>query len=233
MPKDQRLYMTFPIDFWTHPKVARLSDAEFRVFVEMNGHSRMIDSDGRVEVEDAEFMWDASALQNLAKSHPTRPLVFRDGDSYVLRDYAEHQMTKADRDALTEKRRKAAEARWKNASALQVDSKPMQTDAEKELEKEITNSKELVARKRASTVPLKFKITDEMREWAAQAVPLVDLDAKLPEWIDYWRGTGKTMKDWVSVWRNGMRKQQEFAERDRAKAGVSVKPKKVFKAHAD
>lgn len=110
MPRDKRLYMTFPIDFWTHPKVSRLSDAAFRAFVESNGHSRMIESDGRIEAEDAEFMWQPEVLAELLRSHPTRPLMLRGGDEYVLRDYAEHQFTKADRDALTEKKSKAGRA---------------------------------------------------------------------------------------------------------------------------
>lgn len=110
MPRDKRLYMTFPIDFWTHPKVTRLSDAAFRAFVESNGHSRMIESDGRIEAEDAEFMWKPEVLDELLKSHPTRPLMLREGDEYVLRDYAEHQFTKADRDALTEKKSRAGRA---------------------------------------------------------------------------------------------------------------------------
>ncbi|GAA1148074.1 hypothetical protein GCM10009651_36000 [Microbacterium natoriense] len=110
MPRDKRLYMTFPIDFWTHPKVVRLSDAAFRAFVESNGHSRMIESDGRIEAEDAEFMWKPDVLAELLKSHPTRPLMLRVGDEYVLRDYAEHQFTKADRDALTEKKSRAGRA---------------------------------------------------------------------------------------------------------------------------
>lgn len=130
MPRDKRLYMTFPIDFWTHPKVSRLSDAAFRAFVESNGHSRMIESDGRIEAEDAEFMWQPDVLAELLKSHPTRPLMLREGETYVLRDYAQHQFTKADRDDLTDKRRKAAEKRWGNANALQTDAKGMQADAE-------------------------------------------------------------------------------------------------------
>lgn len=110
MPRDKRLYMTFPIDFWTHPKVSRLSDAAFRAFVESNGHSRMIESDGRIESEDAEFMWKPEILAELLRSHPTRPLMLREGDEYVLRDYAEHQFTKADRDRVTEVRSKAGKA---------------------------------------------------------------------------------------------------------------------------
>lgn len=69
-------------------------------------------------------------------------------------------------------------------------------------------------RMRASTLPDGFTITDSMRAWAKTEVPLVDVDAKLPEWMDYWRGRGATMKDWEATWRNGMRKQQQFAVRD-------------------
>lgn len=79
-----------------------------------------------------------------------------------------------------------------------------------------TTSGSRTVQKRATRVPVDFTITDELRAWAAQDVPLVDVDKQLPEWVDYWQGTGRTMVDWVATWRNGMRKQQQFAERDRA-----------------
>lgn len=218
MPRDSRLYMTFPIDFWTHPKVARLSDAAFRAFVESNGHSRMRETDGVLEPDDAEFLWKPEVLEELARSHPLRPLMFRDDSgNYVLRDYAEHQFTKADRDDLSQKRKEAAEKRWANANAEQVQSKPKQADARKEIGKgrsSSSNEEEESPRKRAHAIPTDFTINDRMRQWASINVPLVDIDKVLPEFIDYWRGVGKAMKDWESVWHNGMRKQQGFAERD-------------------
>lgn len=133
MPRDSRLYMTFPIDFWTHPKVSRLSDAAFRAFVESNGQSRMRETDGMLEPDDAEFLWRPEVLAELCASHPSRPLMMRDdAGNYILRDYAEHQFTKADRDELTQKRKDAAAKRWgRHASALQVQSKSEQTDARK------------------------------------------------------------------------------------------------------
>lgn len=142
MPRDKRLYMTFPIDFWTHPKVSRLSDAAFRAFVESNGHSRMIESDGRIEAEDAEFMWKPEILAELLRSHPTRPLMLREGDAYVLRDYAQHQFTKADRDGLSERRREAGKAgaakRWGGiANAKHTVTGAMQDDGKAWLEKGI------------------------------------------------------------------------------------------------
>lgn len=72
---------------------------------------------------------------------------------------------------------------------------------------------------RGARIPSDFAITDAMREWARETTPLVNIDAKLPEFIDYWSGVpgAKGVKlDWVAAWRNGMRKQQEFAERDRS-----------------
>ena len=239
MPRDRRLYMTFPNDFWTHPKVSRLSDAAFRAFVEANGHSRMRETDGVIEKEDAEFRWKTEALDGRVKSHPTRPLMVRDGDRYILRDYAEHQLTKADREELAEKRAAAgrASAEKRRASAEHVLNKSQQssTEKERETEKERTSSKEEVgARTRATRVPLDFKISDDMRDWAAIEVPHVDLDKKLGEWIDYWNsvpGAKGVKRDWVSTWRNGMRKQEEFALRDLATRGPAQPVKRrVFKA---
>lgn len=121
--KDERLYMTFPNDFHRHPKVERLPVEVRWTFVEMVGEARIEDNDGRFPTEDAEFMWPKAHLDALVGSHPTRPLVVRDGSDYVLREYAKHQQTRAEREDL---RRKRAEAGAKGgrskgrASAKQV-----------------------------------------------------------------------------------------------------------------
>lgn len=103
MPKDQRLYMTFPIDFWMHPKIAPLTDSAFRAFVEINGFSRMQDLDGRIPVVTARKMWKPRAIAQLLANHPERPSLSVDGDDYVIWNYDEHQMTRADREALSTK----------------------------------------------------------------------------------------------------------------------------------
>lgn len=82
---------------------------------------------------------------------------------------------------------------------------------------------EVSTRKRAHAIRADFAITAEMRSWAAVSTPLVDVDAKLAEFVTYWRGVGKPMKDWDQTWRNGMLKQQGFAERDSARF-VNGKP---------
>lgn len=102
MPKDQRLYITLPIDIHRHPKL-RNQPAEVKwAFVEMNIEAVIAGNDGRFAAEDAEFLWPTTVLDALTKTHPTRPLVIRDGDAYVIREFAEHQMTTADRERRAE-----------------------------------------------------------------------------------------------------------------------------------
>lgn len=102
MPKDKRLWMKFPNDFWQHPKIAPLSDAAFRAFVELNGYSRMQDLDGRIAAAVVARMWPNDAIEELQKNHPERPSLSIDGSEYVIWNYDEHQETKAERAARQE-----------------------------------------------------------------------------------------------------------------------------------
>src|SRR5690349_2319487 len=90
--------MTFPIDIHRHPKVSRLP-AEVRwAFIEMNGEARIADNDGVFAADEAEFMWPREYLDALVASHPSRPLVLREGETYRIREFGEHQDTRADRE---------------------------------------------------------------------------------------------------------------------------------------
>lgn len=120
MPRDPRLYMTFPIDFDEHPKVEPLSDSAFRTFVAMNGYSRRQRLDGRIPAVVARKRWRAKDLAELLASHAERPLVLLEDEVYVLRDYAEHQFTTADEKKLHDDKARAGAAggRAKAASTL-------------------------------------------------------------------------------------------------------------------
>lgn len=137
MPRDARLYMTFPNDFHRHPKLRKLPPEVRWTFVEMNGEARIADNDGIFTHEDAEFEWSIEHLNLLVSSHPTRPLVVKTDAHYVIRDYAEHQQTKAEREALSAKRSAAGRKGGKaKPSAKQVLSTGEQTEAESESESE-------------------------------------------------------------------------------------------------
>jgi hypothetical protein len=62
-----------------------------------------------------------------------------------------------------------------------------------------------------SRIPEPFLVTAEMRQWASEEVPAVDVDKATKTFVDYWRAkTGKdaTKRDWVATWRNWMRREQ-------------------------
>lgn len=139
MPRDPRLYMTFPNDFPWHPKVTRLDPAVKWAFVEMNGYSRVNDLDGVIPAADAEFMWSREILDALVNSHPSRPLVLRNDDTYVIRDYAEHQQTKAERDALAAKRADAG--RKGGLAKSKASASKSQTDASKSKQSQSPDSR--------------------------------------------------------------------------------------------
>jgi hypothetical protein len=226
--KDERLWMRFPIAFDEDPLIEMLSDSAFRAFVAMNGYSRRNDLDGVIPLRVAVKKWGRKAIDELAAAGRADSPFFEVSDeSVVLTKYDRHQDTteaRAKRSATNAKNgRKGGAKRAANRIAKQVASKSLselgsETQAETEIETETeVASNEATPRKRGTRVPRDFMISEEMRQWARTEVPLVDVDRKLAEWIDYWAGVpgAKGVKlDWESTWRNGMRKQQEFAERD-------------------
>lgn len=66
------------------------------------------------------------------------------------------------------------------------------------------------AQKRAHRIPDPFVVTSEMRAWAAEEVPTVDVDAVTRMFVDHWRaesGAKATKLDWVATWRNWLRRE--------------------------
>ncbi|WP_353809098.1 hypothetical protein [Agromyces sp. SYSU T00194] len=159
--------MTFPNDFWQHPKVAPLSDAAFRAFVELNGYSRMQDLDGRVPAGVARRMWAPKVLDELCSNHPERPSLVVDGDVFVIWNYAEHQQTRADRDALVEKNRANGRKGGrppKNPNETQSVSSGFEMGTQKEPNEKQSQSQspEVTDVNESSPVPAARETTDEL-----------------------------------------------------------------------
>lgn len=232
MPRDKRLYMTFPIDFWTHPKVSRLSDAAFRAFVESNGHSRMIESDGRIEAEDAEFMWQPDVLAELLRSHPTRPLMLRNGDEYVLRDYAEHQFTKADRDALTEKKSRAGKASAESRERARVQQVLNTTQQEptgigigEEIgigEREEPLSDAGASDRHGSLIPESWRPNQSHID-KAKSLHL-DVKAEYQRFRSSAESKQRRLKNWNTGFTNWLRKAAEFNTQRQGRPALSSRP---------
>ncbi len=57
-----------------------------------------------------------------------------------------------------------------------------------------------------SSIPVDFSISEELRLWAAQKMPQVNIDKEVEVFRDYWLGCGKKMLDWDAVFRNWIRR---------------------------
>lgn len=61
------------------------------------------------------------------------------------------------------------------------------------------------AKRRATRIPDDFTVTPEMRQWAAEHTPGVDIDHETAKFRDHAHANGRTLKDWTAGWRNWMR----------------------------
>jgi hypothetical protein len=64
-------------------------------------------------------------------------------------------------------------------------------------------------------LPEDFQITPDMRKWAREKIPCMDIDGEHENFCDYWKAHGKKMADWVATWRVWMRRAPEFARGNR------------------
>jgi hypothetical protein len=211
----------FKIDdgFWSHPKTLQLSDGAQALWMRAGSWSMDHLTDG--------FVPDFALPVLRAKPRYVNELRavslwFSTKDGNQFHDWDKYQPTKeqveSDRDAAAERKRKSREKSRRDMPVTGDVSSPDAAHTPTRPDPTHSSSKEEeTPRKRGSRVPKDFTITPEMRAWAREEVPLIDLDAKLNEWVDYWTGVAgaKGVKsDWPATWRNGMRKQQEFATRD-------------------
>lgn len=158
-PKDDRLFIRITLDFFENPKVFPLSPAAKLAFIEMIAWSARTHTDGQIRQRLALAMWTPEVIEELLDSDPERPLLAEGENDYFIHDYAEHQQTTADIEAVREARRaagrkgglaKAAAQKGVSSKKVAKASKPLAKPAEKENEKE--NYKKKGERKTCTTV---------------------------------------------------------------------------------
>lgn len=226
MAKDERLYARFDIGMDEHPKIMLLSDAAFRTLFEATLYARRQLTDGFLDARVAKRKWGLDALNELAANHPERPSLVPVEGGWQLRDYAEHQITRADIEAKREAGRKggraSGEARAKHtpneneapASSL-LKQKPNETEAkrETETETETTTSNEVVKRAatRGSRLSPDWQPSADSRAKIATTAPHVNPVAETETFRDYWvaqPGQKGVKVDWDATWRNWMRRKE-------------------------
>lgn len=145
VPKDDRLFIRITLDFFGNPKVFPLSPGAKLAFIEMIAWSAWHHTDGRIRKRLALAMWTPEVIEELLDSDPERPLLAEGDTDYFIHDYAEHQQTTADIEAVREARRaagrkgglaKAAAQKGVSSKKVAKASKPLAKPAEKENEKE-------------------------------------------------------------------------------------------------
>jgi len=105
--KDERLYARFVLDLPDHPKIMPLSDAAFRCLIEATLWSRKQMTDGFISKRLALARWGLEVLLELASNDPEKPSLIEVENGWIIHDFAEHQSTKAEIEALREARKTA------------------------------------------------------------------------------------------------------------------------------
>ena len=111
MPKDSRLYANITHDFFESPKVMVLSDRAKLGLLEMILWSCRMQTDGVIDRRVASAKHLLDVCQELLDNDPETPslLELENGD-FLIHDFTEHQTTRAEIEAIREKRRAAGRA---------------------------------------------------------------------------------------------------------------------------
>lgn len=125
----------------------------------------------------------------------------------------------------------SAKARWarvraeKEANAMRTHSegnanhKPITNNQEPQTKDQKPLSPKATTAKKKTKIPDPFMLTAEMRSWAAESAPAVNVKSETESFVDYWRGEAKTKADWPATWRNWIRRAQQSAEKGGGRGG--------------
>jgi hypothetical protein len=225
--KDKRLYAQFTLDFADSHKIAPLSDSAFRSLVKMVLWSRRMLTDGRVPGRMATVLATPKALAELTSNDDDNPSLHKVGSDYYIHDFAEHQQTKEQIEARarvnTENGRrggrpKANPERTEPVSESVSETEPSGQPTAKPAETQSTETEttstdvEVSPRKRGTRIPEPFIVTGDMRAWAAESVPGLNVDLSTQKFTNYWRakaGRDAAKLDWPATWRNWLLNDHE------------------------
>ncbi len=83
--------------------------------------------------------------------------------------------------------------------------------------------------KRATQVPEDFELTPELQVWASGVGFRGDLVAETSQFLDYYRATGRNMKDWTAAWRSWIRKEVKMRPRPRGQPNDGLSSNEFFR----
>ena len=208
----------FKVDdgFWSHPKTAEVSDAATALWVRAGAWSAQHLTDGRIPYSALRFF---RARRRSAAELVAVGLWSDAGDAFVFHGWDEYQPSKSQVEAKREANRNRVNSwreRQRNAvtEASQVPEGNASPDPTRPVPSRISTSDEVERgpRKRGTRIPDPFIVTKEMREWAAERTPLVDVNTSTERFVNHWRakaGRDATKLDWIATWRNWLIRDQD------------------------
>lgn len=222
MPKDNRLYGKFALNFPRHPKIAILSDAAFRCLVEAILYSRDELTDGLLASRYAVARWGLDVLTELTVNDDDKPSLVQVEKGWLIHDYAEQQDTKAEVEARSA-RNKANGQKGGIAKGQQVAKPPaseslsenlavVETETESKTSTTAVGSVSRPPRQRGTRLSADWIPSSDLIAEMKAECPHVDLKLEHAKFVDYW--TDKTGKDatklsWDGTWRNWIRRAAE------------------------
>lgn len=147
MANESRLYAKFTLDYADSHKIAPLSDQAFRAHVRMILWSRRMLSDGKIPGAMAKVFCTPRVLRELTGNDAESPSLTKVGDDYFLHDFTEHQSSRAEVEAMTERNRsngrRGGLAKAKQVASESVSETASETYPETQTETETSTSKEV------------------------------------------------------------------------------------------
>lgn len=223
--KSSNLFAKLELDYADHPKIAPLSDAAFRMHIEMILYSRKYETDGIIKNRIANRMglrWDTDVLTELATNDENSPsLIKLENGDYLINGYADVQETKAE---IAARRAKNAQngakgGRPKKTQSVigSVTESGTQTKAETETETEVkregANKPPTPAKKRGARITADWLPQQETIQKLTQEFPHIDQKLEHRKFIDHWlaeSGAKASKLDWEATYRNWIRRSAEY-----------------------
>lgn len=208
-----------------HVKVLRAGNPAMGLWVRAGAYSAQHLTDGFIDAHVVLAMGTGQEIESLVNAGLWHPVE----GGYQFHDWADHNPPS---DQVKEQRRMNAERqqRWRDKArdkaadqrvieaasndAVTRYETPTRPDPTRP-DREASNDASLGGRARradgskGTRFPEQFFISPEMKQWATENVPRVDLREQTQRFADYWRGVAgdKGRKvDWVATWRNWMRR---------------------------
>lgn len=220
------LFIKVDRDFPEHPETIGLSDKAFRYVVTFWCYSHRHNTNGKIP--DALFSQVPPKVRQELLAHYVELV---DGHPW-MHDYVNHQQTAEEVADLQAKRRTAGsaggKARAKNIARAKAIVKQIESNLQPDIDIDIEREKERGAtapspRSRAVALPAAFEVTEDLKAWAREKAPGIDLAHETEKFRNYHQAKGTTFKDWAAAWRNWMTKAVEYGKNNPAAAAGGKK----------